>query len=122
MAFQHDQFAFTRTMSTVSFSGRASRAEYWKFVGWWLLISLLFVLTVSGIGYLRGMGTTVPSLLWLAFLLVTFIPFVALSVRRMHDTGHPSWFVFIPLANWVFLLSRGDAGSNRYGNPSDFGA
>lgn len=62
----------------------------------------------------------VPGML--ALLLV--VPYAALMVRRMNDTGHTGWFVllsivpFVNLALGLYLLcARGSAGPNKYGLP-----
>ena len=64
-------------------------------------------------------------LLLFVFLVVHFIPSLALTVRRLHDTGKSGWWyliVFAPyLGNFVifiFTLIDGDEGVNKYGpNP-----
>ena len=64
-------------------------------------------------------------LLFFVFLVAHFIPSLALTVRRLHDTGKSGWWyliVFAPyLGNFVifiFTLIDGDEGVNKYGpNP-----
>ena len=60
-----------------TFSGRASRPEYW----WWILFTLL-------IG-------------WIPFAsLVTLIPSLAVTSRRFHDIGKSGWLQIMP---WAIL-------------------
>jgi uncharacterized membrane protein YhaH (DUF805 family) len=53
---------------------------------------------------------------------LTFIPSLALMIRRLHDLDRPAWWViatFVPLLNlvlWLYLLfARGTYGPNQYG-------
>ncbi|GAB3918414.1 hypothetical protein GCM10029976_003700 [Kribbella albertanoniae] len=62
------------------------------------------------------------------YLLATFIPVIALCVRRLHDTDRSgAWaFSFVPIIGWFVLLlffcTEGTSGSNRYGNDPKFGS
>ncbi|MGW0772937.1 DUF805 domain-containing protein [Streptomyces sp. NPDC002835] len=58
------------------------------------------------------------------------VPILAVSVRRLHDTGHSAWWLlmyFVPLAGaivmLVFMVSEGQAAENKYGaNPKSLPA
>ena len=96
------------------FTGRASRSEYW----WWVLFT--FVISVI-VGAVFGDGTAgkiVSSLVGLAFLL----PGLGLSVRRLHDTGKSGWWILIGLIPLVgaiilliFFIKDSDPATNAYG-------
>ena len=107
------------------FSGRARRSEYWYFA----LLNVIFAicamildnvlgLAFAGIGY----GT-----LYLIYALATFIPGVAVAVRRLHDVSKSGWMYFIILipiigAIWllVLLFTESQQGENKWGpNPKD---
>ena len=76
----------------VSFEGRARRSEFWYFV----LFSFLFLLVARIIDALLFKGTALlSSLLWLGLLL----PYISVSVRRLHDTGRSGKLL---LAYYVF--------------------
>ena len=70
------------------FKGRASRSEFW----WWVLaafginivLDILNTATDEKLGFL--------ATIW---GLVTLIPTLALSVRRLHDTNKPGWWAAI---------------------------
>lgn len=95
------------------FSGRARRQEYWMFT---LIASLIYLgLIVLGL----AMDTEVPELVFFA---ATFLPSLAVSVRRLHDTGRSGWWVLIGMVPCVgsiviiiFMATEGERGENRYG-------
>lgn len=100
-----------------TFSGRATRSEYWYFV---LFNTIIFVVlgfvseSFGGSGSLAGL-----------YGLISFIPGLALIVRRLHDVGKSGWFFFIILIPiigilWLLILYVTDStpGANKYGpNP-----
>ncbi|MCP4308406.1 MAG: DUF805 domain-containing protein [bacterium] len=107
--------SFTKAISTcmikyVDFGGRASRSEFWWFV---LLIYMTLVLS------LLSALETVAGLIWIA----TFVPHLAVTVRRLHDTNRSGWLLLtslIPLVGTIivitWLVAEGDGRfSNRYG-------
>jgi uncharacterized membrane protein YhaH (DUF805 family) len=61
----------------------------------------------------------------LLYLFGTFIPLVAVSVRRLHDTNRSGWWFLtylIPFVNlilfFIFMTEDSQPGENRYGpNP-----
>ena len=65
-----------------TFEGRATRAEFWYFTLFSVLITvgLMFLSVVPILGYLAGLG-------FLAWGLGILIPTLALSVRRLRDAG-----------------------------------
>ncbi|MEI8022825.1 MAG: DUF805 domain-containing protein [Actinomycetota bacterium] len=86
-----------------NFKGRASRAEYW----WWVLFTVILGLV----------GSSIHSSLGNAASFVTLLPTLAVAVRRMHDTDHAGWWIFAPIFNLVFGLRQGDTIANRFGPP-----
>jgi ribosomal protein S27AE len=74
----------------VDFSGRASRSEYWYFVLFTYLVSLVFAVTrISALSTLASLGLFLPSL--------------GAGVRRLHDTNRSGWWLLFPIVNLVFL-------------------
>jgi uncharacterized membrane protein YhaH (DUF805 family) len=100
-----------------TFSGRARRSEYWMF--------LLFNTIVSTALFAVDMVLGTVFLLGGIYALAAFIPTLAVTVRRLHDTGKSGWWIlitFIPLigaiAFLVFMFQDSYAGDNEYGpNP-----
>jgi len=103
-----------------NFNGRAARSEFWY---WQLFVTIgglageLLDLVVS-YGVLDIGGSPLSILFWLA----TFIPNLAVMVRRLHDTDRSGWWLllfFIPLIGPIVLIvwwcTRGTSGYNRFG-------
>jgi uncharacterized membrane protein YhaH (DUF805 family) len=95
------------------FSGRARRKEYWMFilVNTIVLFALTIIETVARGDAVEGSGSMLANLYNLAVLL----PAIAAGVRRMHDTNHRGWWLFVPIVNLVFACMDGDHGDNRFG-------
>ena len=96
----------------VTFSGRASRPEYWKFVLAVFLVSLLagaldaiifgtrVVQTAPGEVAVQSDGP-IASL----FSLAVFLPLLSAGGRRMHDTGRSGFYLLYPLIVIVGIAS-----------------
>lgn len=103
------------------FSGRASRQEYWLY----LLFNGLVAFGILLIGQLirPGLGWT----LYYVYSVAVLLPSTAVYVRRLHDTDHSAWWIFITLipligAIWTLILlaSPSNYGPNSYGpNPTE---
>lgn len=106
------------------FTGRARRKEYWMFsLFHYLIFAILlipfFVISENG---QNEVLLIVFGGLFLIYALVTFIPSIAVTVRRLHDTDKSGWFIlvqFIPYVGGiimlVFTVSNGTKGLNKYG-------
>ena len=79
----------------VDFNGRAPRAEFWYFV----LFNLIIALVVGGVGYAIGF-----SKLSSLYSLLVLLPTLAVSVRRLQDTGKSGWFILVGLIPLVGAL------------------
>jgi uncharacterized membrane protein YhaH (DUF805 family) len=90
----------------VTFSGRARRKEYWMFVLFNLIVSIV-------IGIIAGLIRF--PLLGNLYSLAVLLPSIAVGVRRMHDCGKSGWFLLIPIYNLVLACTEGDQGENEYG-------
>lgn len=120
MAFQYYLDAF-RNFAT--FEGRARRSEYWYF----LLFNFIVLATLLILGSL--INDSLGLILYIGYVLVSFVPNLALSVRRLHDVGKSGWFLFIaliPLIGGIWLIvlncTDSDPGENEYGpNPKGIG-
>ena len=105
----------------VDFSDRSTRAEYW----WWGLFTVVVSFALFIADTLTGNSSTfgwLGGLLETLFTLATIIPSLALSVRRLHDINRTGWWLlllFVLLIGWIVLIvwaiERGDEGPNKYG-------
>ena len=72
----------------IDFDGRARRSEYWWFVLFLVLVglacSLLDVFLEAAVGF---------SFISAVAILVFFFPAMAVTFRRLHDTGHSGWWI-----------------------------
>lgn len=107
---------FTGNLANFSFEGRASRAEYWSF----MLFYVLTALVIGGSGVF--LGEALGKVLYAGFIILTFVQSLALSVRRMHDSDKTGWFVLVGaipfVGGLIFLvltLLPGTQGPNNYG-------
>jgi len=105
------------------FKGRASRKEYWMFTLFNFLAALLF--SAIGLSISVWTKTAGASFLPCLYLFIVLIPGIAVTVRRLHDTGRSAWFSLVSLipiagALWLLLVMtyKGDPEDNLYGkNP-----
>ncbi|QDT22607.1 Inner membrane protein YhaI [Gimesia chilikensis] len=104
------------------FSGRARRKEYWMFV----LMNFLVGIVIAFIGAIIGeTGGLISVSLSGVYSLFIFIPSLAVTVRRLHDTNKSGWWILISLVPLIgglvlliFMIMDSDPNTNAYGaNP-----
>ena len=77
------------------FSGRAPRAEFWWFYLLMVIVYVAAVIVDTMIGSkIFGPYGLVACLIFLALLL----PYLAVAVRRLHDTNRSGWWMAAPLS------------------------
>jgi uncharacterized membrane protein YhaH (DUF805 family) len=103
----------------IDFSGRSSRAEYWWFT---LFIVLVAVIVTAVDTVVLGTDLRDIGLLSTVWDLATLIPSLAIGVRRLHDIDKSGWWIllwFVLVIGWIVLIvwaiERGDKGTNKYG-------
>lgn len=117
-----------------TWSGRATRAEYW----WWgLFVFLLTLIPYVGVfatmdwstdseGTVSGSSNGGSVVFWILLVVVTLaiiLPSIAVSIRRLHDTSRSGWWYWIVLipcgigAVWylVLMLLPSTPAQNQYG-------
>ena len=107
------------------FTGRARRKEYWMFI----LFNCIVGFAIGLVGGILGVMSDTLSGITIAILclycLAILIPALAVTVRRLHDTGRSGWWLlisFVPLIGslilLVFYVLDSQPGDNEYGpNP-----
>jgi uncharacterized membrane protein YhaH (DUF805 family) len=109
----------------LQFDGRSRRSEYWSFMLSHINIFLLLLFLEISLGWVRQDSETGP--LTDTLTLIVFLPALAVSTRRLHDTGRSGWWIllaFVPIIGMigliVFYATEGEAGTNAYGpNPKE---
>ena len=119
-----------------NFSGRAQRAEFWWFVLVNLIILILAMIAdnLSGLAFeyvdpFTGVAVSMGyGWIYTIYALATFLPALAVSVRRLHDTDRSGWLLLLNLVPCVGIILLvwycGDStpGDNQYGpNPKGIG-
>jgi len=101
------------------FSGRARRKEFWMFVLFSWIISLVIGIVDRMLGTVNDTGS---GLLGTIFSLAILIPSLAVGARRLHDTNRSAlWLllIFAIVIGWIVLIvfyaQEGNAGDNQYG-------
>jgi uncharacterized membrane protein YhaH (DUF805 family) len=103
----------------VNFSERAPRSAYWYWVLWMIILGfgaglIDVVLGSDDSGY--GVGPV-----GMIVTLATFLPGLALCIRRLHDVDRSGWWFLIALTIFgcIFLIywacTKGTTGPNRFG-------
>ncbi|OEE57745.1 hypothetical protein A1OO_17365 [Enterovibrio norvegicus FF-33] len=80
------------------FSGRARRKEYWMFILFYLIFSIVLTIVDQILG---------SAFLSLIFSLALLIPSISLTARRLHDTGRSGWWqliALIPLVGAIVMI------------------
>ena len=99
------------------FSGRSTRAEYWLFTLFTFCVVFACIMLGGGMALLAGLEseeamlqalTSFPILLIMIFAFFSFIPALAVTVRRFHDAGFSGWVYvgliilsLIPYVGWL---------------------
>lgn len=77
----------------VDFTGRAGLSEYWWFVLFTFIVSVMLSMFSESLGGL--------------FSLVTLLPSIAVGTRRLHDINRSGWWQllwFVPIIGWIVLV------------------
>ncbi|MDC7721569.1 DUF805 domain-containing protein [Priestia megaterium] len=99
-----------------AFQGRATRTEYWMFT----LFSYIFMLVLYALVFIDSIALLV-SILILLYGAAMILPSLAVTVRRLHDTGRSGWWYlinFVPVIGGIWLLillcQRSEVTANIY--------
>ena len=96
------------------FNGRANRPEYWWFSLMNIIISaILIILALAVSEYL--------FVILVGYFIAILVPSLAVTVRRLHDSGKSAWWLLIQLVPFgsivmfIFMVLGSDAGENKHG-------
>ena len=101
----------------VNFSGRASRSEFW----YWVLFIVIVSIAASLLD-LAIFSTSEWGPLNSVWALVTLLPAISISVRRLHDIDRTGWWVLLNftiigiILLIVWACFKGTKGPNRFGH------
>ena len=73
-----------------TFSGRASRSEFWYFVLFYIICSFI----VPIMDYF--LFNTIFGMFYWVFYILTLLPYLAVWIRRLHDINRSGWWT-IPI-------------------------
>lgn len=119
--------SFTQAVSSVfskyaTFSGRARRSEFW----YWVLFVVLLSVVASVLDSVLKLKVVEGSPYgWITLIvsLALIIPGIAVTVRRLHDTDRSGWWYLLTfvcgigaLIVLVFCFIDGTPGPNKYGD------
>lgn len=114
--FSNVSLAFKKAFSI---KGRTTLSQFYCFFSTILIsIGILFYLSIK---YETNPSIGVLFYPFIFYLIISFIPFITISIRRLHDNDFSGWgmlLLFIPIANayvlWLIFCSR-DILDNKYG-------
>lgn len=126
-----------------TFNGRASRSEFWFFYLFVIIVSAILSVIDSAAGLRVGAsseeivinGTAIPlvsagvGVLSTIFAIAMLIPFLAVGVRRLHDSDKSGWLLLLGyvlicacgiglILLIVLWVLKGTPGDNKYGPPA----
>jgi uncharacterized membrane protein YhaH (DUF805 family) len=108
-----------------NFEGRARRSEYWMFS----LYNFSFATILFIIDAIFRLSLNFFPFGWFCILyaVTSFVPSIAVTVRRLHDVGKSGWMILLCLIPffggiWLFILLilNGDSQKNEYGENPKF--
>lgn len=112
--------AFARMWAnTFDYKGRASRKEYW----FPFIIQCLIALAAAGLLYASlsvtsgGLWFCLGAFALLGYLVLSFLPWLSLTVRRLRDAGKSGWWTLLVLVvgvGAIILMILCTAGSTIY--------
>jgi len=102
MTFSHAVGSALRKYAT--FSGRALRSEYWWFYLFTVLVGLAAAIVDAGLTYAFGDHSGIVGTI---ANLALFLPSLAVTARRLHDTGRTGWWMLLPVIPFLATLVMG---------------
>jgi len=135
----YNYFLDVITNKFFQFAGRAPRREFWYFMLFSIIVSIVVGIAGEILGFMYVIPMEVPVIsesgeminttqnipintLQIVFGLSMIFPSMAVSIRRLHDIGKSGWWYLvglIPLIGAIVLLvfftTKSDNETNEYG-------
>jgi len=92
------------------FSGRSRRKEYWMYTLGLVIVMVVLSAIESALG-INQMVLGVYGPLTAILMVATFVPGIAVGVRRLHDTNRSGWWLLALLVPYA-LFGAGMASTN----------
>jgi len=86
-----------------TFSGRAARSEYWNWVLFNFVFSIITSFWIRSFSCPDGRYNRFSSLEY-HFYVVNILTIVAVAVRRLHDVDYKGWWLLISLTGIGIIL------------------
>ena len=116
---------FTQSVSTcfnkyATFTGRASRSEYW----WFYVLTAVVTIVASALDatFDTSWSELNSGLIQCLATLALLLPSLSVGVRRCHDTNHSGWWLLCPIYNIILMCVPSDEGENEYGTLEEVAA
>lgn len=110
-----------------NFSGRATRAEYWYYVLLYVIVGFVIGIPASSRFWLVKIPFSIIGFIW---VVVNFIGFLALTIRRLHDSNKSGWWLLLCIVLSGFVIGEiifivlmvlpSNDGGNRFGPGSNY--
>ena len=87
----------------VDFAGRATRKQFWLFV----LFNFIITLILAFVGQMEGSVGSLFTVIYWVYGLAVLLPNLAIAARRLHDIGRSAWWLllyFVPVIGGLVLL------------------
>ncbi len=88
----------------LDFGGKATRTQYWAFVGWNIVVNLAFTLATTLGGQVADFLATLVTLVFVVFSLAIILPSLAIGARRLRDGGFSPWLLLLALIPFLGSL------------------
>ena len=86
-----------------NFSGRATRAEYWYYVLLYAIVGFVIGIPASSRFWLVKIPFGIIGFIW---VVVNFIGFLALTIRRLHDSNKSGWWLLLCIVLSGFIVGE----------------
>ena len=107
------EYFFDAFRKYAEFAGRTTRKEYWMFILFYTVIYLVLLIVDNTLGVFFFTAI---------FSIVSLVPSISITARRLHDTGRSGWWQLITLVPLlgliilVVLVSQRSSEDNIYGS------